>query len=238
MKWIFYLLLLINLGIFAWIMQQPPQDEVAIKSPLRDVGDLKMVPDAELKVLEDFQKRQQKQNASLSSAATTANGIDTVSESVIASGQCRRIGPFGERKTAVNIADSLAEYRLVAKIEPQVEINTLGYWAVLPALATREEADTLVEKLKSRGIRDVRRFTSGEMINAISLGLFSTEENARRRATSIENEGFVALVQPKLEEVTEFWLEFDLPQHADVPLESLRALHPQMQIKNCGGIAR
>jgi len=242
MKWIFYAMVVINLAMFAWITNKPVPKTHVVQSVVEDVGDLKIVSDVELVVRSDFQKKQEaellrkQQEANDSADTSPPDDVVFVDEGV--KKVCRRLGPFPERKIAIGVADGLAAYRLAPKVIEEQEIEVLGYWALLPALSTREEAELLVNKLKSRGIQDVRRFTSGENINAISLGLFSSEANARRRAKSVESQGFLAVVQPKEEEKKFFWLQFTQPQGLELPLDGVKQNYPEMQNKPCPGIAQ
>lgn len=242
MKWIFYAMVAINLAMLAWVTNKPAPKNHVVQSVVEDVGDLKMVSDVELVVRLDFQKkkqadiqRRQRESTGRTEISPTADvvfvkkGVKTV---------CRRLGPFPERKIAVAVADGLAAYRLAPKVIEDEQVDTMGYWALLPALPTREEAELLVNKLKSRGISDVRRFTSGNFINAISLGLFSTEANARRRAKSVESQGFLAVVQPKQEEKKNFWLQFTKPLGLELPLDGVKQNNPDLQNKPCPGIAQ
>ncbi len=242
MKWIFYAMVAINLAMFAWITNKPAPKSHVVQSAVEDVGDLKMVSDVELVVRLDFQKKKLADSHGDGREKSTGgdpalpkdvvyveNGIKSV---------CRRLGPFPERKIAVSVADGLVAYRLAPKVVEDEQIVTLGYWAMLPALPTKEEAELLVNKLKSRGIQDVRRFTSGEFINAISLGLFSTEANARRRAKSVESQGFLAVVQTKEEAKKSFWLQFSKPLALELPLDGVKQNYPDLQNKPCSGIAQ
>ena len=243
MKWIFYAMVAINLAMFAWITNKPAPKSHEVRSAVKDVGDLKIVSDVELTVRSDFQKKKETSlrdnlaSSSKTSSATTPpkevvfleNGVKSV---------CERLGPFPERETAVGIADGLAAYRLAPRVIEENTIKTIGYWALLPSLPTKEEAEKLVERLKSRGIQDVRRFSSGDFINSISLGLFSTEANAKRRAKSVESQGFLAIVQPKEEESKGFWLQFTRPKGLKLPLDTVKKNFPDLQNKPCPGIAQ
>jgi hypothetical protein len=239
MKWIFYVMVAINLAMLAWITNIPAPKDHEVRVSLKDVGDLKIVSDVELAVRLDFQKS--KQSALNRDQGSSADGSAQQDVVFVQDGielVCRRLGPFPERKITLGIADGLAAYRLAPKVIQEKRIDTLGYWAMLPSLPTKDEADELVEKLKSKGIQDVRRFTSGDFINSISLGLFSTEANAKRRARSVESQGFLAVVQPKEEEKEFFWLEYTKPKALKLPLDGVREKYPEMQNKPCPGIAQ
>jgi len=242
MKWIFYAMVLINLAMFAWITNKPAPKAHVVQSVVKDVGDLKIVSDVELVVRSDFQKKKEaerlRKEREAKGLTKISPPIDVVFVDEGVKTVCRRLGPFPERKVAIGVADGLAAFRLAPRVIEETKVETLGYWALLPALSTREEADLLVKKLKSRGIQDVRRFTAGEYINAISLGLFSSEDNARRRAKSVESQGFLAVVQPKEEEKKQFWLQFNKPQGLELPLDVVKQNNPEMQNKPCPGIAQ
>ena len=241
MKWIFYAMVVINLAMFAWITNKPAPKTYVAQSVVKDVGDLKIVSDVELVVRADFQKKKEaelQKKLEDSAAAEVSSPEDVVFVDKGVKKVCRRLGPFPERKIAVDVADGLAAYRLAPRLIEDKQIEVLGYWALLPALSTRDEAELLVKKLKSRGIQDVRRFTSGDYINAISLGLFSTEANARRRAKSVETQGFLAVVQPKEDEKTDFWLQFTQPRDLELPLDGVKENYPGLQNKPCPGIAQ
>ena len=241
MKWIFYIVLLANLGLAAWLVNTPSEKTaIPITSP-RDVGDLKIVSDVELQVRADFQKKLEKEQKS---GVFSENVLPKVefddfvfdeddNKRVI----CRQLGPFSEKKHAEDIASGLAAYRLPTKIVTTTIRDIKGYWAILPAPATRQEANELVEKLRDKGVVDVRRFVVGDLENSISLGMFSSEGNAKKRARSIEELGFVAVVTPNADEKELYWLEYMQPEGFKLPIKSVRVNYPEAKIKACPGIA-
>ena len=72
-----------------------------------------------------------------------------------------------------------------------------GYKVIVPAQESREAAIKVVEQLAEGGITDVWRFRKGEMINAISLGIFSKEETASEIAAKASALGISADVLPR-----------------------------------------
>jgi hypothetical protein len=247
MKWIFYFMLLVNLGLLAWLVNNPQKQVLATKPALSDVGDLKIVSDVELQVRADFQRDLEKELKHKKKPVVRNTGeiedeLPRVEyddfifdEDDAKKAVCRQLGPFRERKDAMNIASGLAAYRLVTKLIQETEIS--GYWALLPAQATVKESNQLVEELKKKGLVDVRRFTTGELENAISLGLFSSEINAIKRVRSVEKLGYVAIVKAKVEEKDAFWLEFMQSPGFSFPMKGVRTNFPDVEIKPCSGIA-
>lgn len=248
MKWIFYLLLLVNLGLVAWMVNAPKQQEATSKQKVRDVGDLKIVSDVELQVRADFQ-RDMDQELKKQARKPVAGKVDeelphaefdefVFDEEDAKQPVCRQLGPFAERGDASNIAAGLAAYRLVTKLVSDTSTKTTGYWAIIPAPTTLDESSLLIEKLKDKGLTDVRRFSSGSLENAISLGLFSSEGNAIKRARSVEQLGFVTLVKPKTEQAEFYWLEYMQPPGFNLPIKGVRNNFPEVQIQPCPGIAK
>jgi len=69
-------------------------------------------------------------------------------------------------------------------MERRVEEIT-RYWVFVPPAKDRRAAETLMTQLRRKGVGDM----SVRPDNAISLGVFSTEEAARRFLTSLESRG-------------------------------------------------
>ena len=200
MKWIFYFMLLVNLALLAWLVNTPQEQIKETRLVVQDVGDLKIVSDVELQVRSDFQKEMQKQQKSAAKPKPKPKDDEIGEELPIAAEKdavvsdeedvkqpvCYQLGPFPEKSDAENIASGLAAYRLASKIIKTTSVKVSGYWAMLPAQGSVKESNKLIKELKEKGLVDVRRFVTGEFENAISLGLFSNENNAKRRARQVE----------------------------------------------------
>ena len=249
MKWIFYFMLLVNLALFAWLINSPQERVAETRLVVKDVGDLKIVSDVELQVRADFQKDLSQDRNHKKQVATQNTGeIDDelprveyddfiFDEDDAKKLVCRQMGPFPEKNEAENVAGGLVAYRLTAKIIKTTDVKTNGYWAILPASPTVREANQLIKKLKDKGLKDVRRFVTGEMENAISLGQFSSEINAKKRARAVEKLGFLAIVKPKVDEKDQYWLEYMQPPGLKLPMKGVRSNFPDVEIKPCSGIA-
>ncbi len=240
MKWIFAILILVN-GVLATLTltQQPMQ--VIKKSLPEEIGDLKIVSDVDLKVLADYQKRQQDQlaklEANLKPPQAKTELMDKKSLTPAASG-CFRIGRFDDPNDAEGISAGLANYRVVSSVEKETLRKNVGYWAMLPGSGVAEEGAEFIASLKEEGFLDIRQFTSGEFAGSVSLGLFSSELNAVRQVRKAEKLGHIATVTPKFEEVTGYWVVFDKPADFTVPMESIHNAFPEVAIKACEVIAR
>ena len=96
-----------------------------------------------------------------------------------------------------------------------------GYKVIVPAQESREAAIKVVEQLAEGGITDVWRFRKGEMINAISLGIFSKEETASEIAAKASALGVSADVLPRNRTKTTWTAIFKGNTDAQAALEAL-----------------
>jgi len=96
-----------------------------------------------------------------------------------------------------------------------------GYKVIVPAQESREAAIKVVEQLAEGGITDVWRFRKGEMINAISLGIFSKEDTASEIAAKASALGISADVLPRNRTKTTWTAIFKGNPDAQTALEAL-----------------
>jgi hypothetical protein len=128
---------------------------------------------------------------------------------------CLEIGPFltqVELRRAVNTLMPVAE-----RIQYR-DTRTLirrGFRVFIPPPATREEALATARELASRGLRDYYVVTAGAEQNTVSLGLYRDEANARRRHREVSAMGFDVRLEPRNEEVAQYWVDLELDREID-----------------------
>src|SRR5689334_11272936 len=91
---------------------------------------------------------------------------------------CLEWGFFGtgEVKAAMSALGQLQPGIAVSQREVQ---TVVGYWVYIPPLETRSEVDRKIAELRKLGVEEYYAVESqGAMRNAISLGIFKTEEAA------------------------------------------------------------
>lgn len=82
-------------------------------------------------------------------------------------------------------------------INDQVEQRT-SYWVLVPPQSNRAAALAKQAELQAMGVEDLWLFRKGPLLNSISLGLFTGNRRAQRRADEIRRLGFEVEVRPKL----------------------------------------
>jgi sporulation related protein len=102
---------------------------------------------------------------------------------------CLEWGPFGtgDLKAAQAALDALQPEVSITQREVQ---TVVGYWVYIPPLDTRTEVDHKIAELRKLGIEEYYAVESqGPMRNAISLGIFRTEEAASAYLERLRDKG-------------------------------------------------
>lgn len=121
---------------------------------------------------------------------------------------CGALGPFERGAEARGLVESLAGQGLDTSLRRESMEKPIGFWVMIPPLPTREAALEKVEQLRASGVEDVRRFVKGDQVNGISLGVFSSENNARSRQRAVAEKGHRSSVVPRLIMVPTYWVDY------------------------------
>jgi hypothetical protein len=214
MKWIVYLLLLVNLGVFVWHFQSGSATPVpSTASAEHEDAVLSLV------LLKEYQQQKQDENTRW----------------------CYSVGPFETKKLAGTAATILHAAGIQAQRRLSTEARRKAYWVLLPPAESREAAKKNIARLKQLKVDDYFLVQTGDMVNAVSLGVFTMFESAHRRIKEIQDLGF----KPAIEKIElpkrEYWL--DWPQESgrsvtESDLNNIRKLSPEgRQIeRSCGKV--
>ena len=200
------MLVMLNLGAVAWWLLRPvvasataTQAVVADGPGLRLVGEpiAAITPAASLPATPPIQAEV---------ATVSANPAQDV---------CLRFGPFAEpaARDAARAALSAAGVSAVTRDSPARSAR--GWKVAMPAMASREEAVAMAERIKAAGISDLYVMNEGADANSIALGRFGGEEAARRREAELRGKGFAAQASPLGDTPAQAWLDARLPAAAN-----------------------
>ena len=118
---------------------------------------------------------------------------------------CVRAGKFNDRKAAIKAVEWMysrgAEAIDVDRRERRIVKN---YRVYLPGLPSARAADEKLAELRGRGIRDVAVMRKGARAGEISLGVFKSESNTRRRVAALEKLGYSARWAANAKTVSEY----------------------------------
>lgn len=139
--------------------------------------------------------------------ATTAPGV-------AAAETCMRLGPF---------ATAAAQQAAIARLSPHVArirgaeqpaTRSRGFLVYLPAAASHAAALEETHVLAAKGVRDYFVIGSGDMQDAVSLGVYDSPANAQKRADDLGKLGFTAKVKERIDSQPAYWADYAVPAAA------------------------
>lgn len=129
--------------------------------------------------------------------------------------QCLEVGPFLTQLDLRRATRALTPVANKLQFREARAVIRRGYRVFLPSLGSRDAALARARELAAKGLRDYYVVTAGDEQNTISLGLYRDETNARKRQTEVRALGIEASLEPRNEELPQFWLDLDVPPGLD-----------------------
>ncbi|MCF6264147.1 MAG: hypothetical protein L3J24_11250 [Xanthomonadales bacterium] len=199
-RFLLILLIIINILVVGWFMVQPPVAE-NIDTPLVNTQ-----PENLLSSGQDVIELQ----------LLSETGPNTEYGSI-----CATIGPLESAAMVRRLRDRLSAYASRIR-ERQTEARVeRGFWVYLPIADSRNAAIEYTNQLGSMGINDYFVVTSGEMQNAVSLGLYNDLPNAELRQKQLQALGFNPQLGARREYETRYWLDYQLLDDVESPWKSI-----------------
>ncbi len=127
----------------------------------------------------------------------------------VPSGICVRIGPFAKDAEALRVSRWLRarSSRLEIRHDGAAGRPLFGIYLEPRSASEREQN---LRDLARQGVRDVLPVRREGMTHAISLGVFSSQENVNRRLAEIEKQGYRPIVVPRRDVSGQRFVEAEL----------------------------
>jgi hypothetical protein len=218
MKWLLWVLLLVNVILLAYFkLVFQPQSEPVPGHPAIDPTRLKIVTAEELAQLP-------KKGESATPAVTTPVAA------------CYEWGSFAAADAARARA-ALDKLGLQATARMQAPQEAVRYWVYIPPQESLEKAQEKVNEIKDLGIDESFIVQEPKWRNAISLGVFKTEASASKYVEELHNRGIRSAIKgPRNHEggQTGYTINNVLPAQAD-EIGRLKPDFPGSELKqvNC-----
>ncbi|MCF6225911.1 MAG: SPOR domain-containing protein [Xanthomonadales bacterium] len=199
-RFLLIILIVINILVVAWFMAQPPATE-NIDTPQANTQPENLLTDGQSVI--DLQ---------LLSETDPNTEFGSI---------CATIGPLESAAMVRRLRDRLSAYASRIR-ERQTEARVeRGFWVYLPIADSRNAAIEYTNQLGSMGINDYFVVTSGEMQNAVSLGLYNNLPNAEMRQKQLQALGFNPQLGARREYETRYWLDYQLLDDVESPWKSI-----------------
>ena len=223
-------LLMLNLGVAAWWLAGPGRGAASSAPAIEDSQPgLRLLNEPVAAKAVVAVPAPASSATDLTVAPLATSGIDAEMPAppavpTTAPALCLSFGPFAdaEARDAVRPRLQALAQKLVAR-DARAR-STRGWRVYMPPLASRDEAQALVEQIKASGISDWYIIANGSEANSIALGRYGSEESARRREAQLAAKGFTARAEPLGDTPPQWWL--DARFAADASRATLAAIAP------------
>jgi hypothetical protein len=152
-------------------------------------------------------------------------------------GACVELGPLAAGEVA-RAEEALAAIAVGLKTAQRRVEESTRWWVHVPPLPTRAAATQRAAELRKQGIEDFSLINDDpQWRNAISLGVFRTEDAASRRADELRRRGVRGIeVAPREGAGTRVYLQLrDAPEPVRARLGELKDGFPAAELRECPG---
>lgn len=234
MRWIFVALILLNGVYLGWefwrrTSPQPVAEQHAVVESAPEGQALVLLterlPSAQSAVPPPPLVTQKAPSATIPASAPTTRSAAVVDnkpapKSSVPDGLlCYSIGPIPKRELAEGVIQQLNIADVSSRLQEIGTDKAARHWVILPPQSSRQQAQRLLRELQARKI-DSYLVSSGELTNAISLGLFSREALATGVRDKVREAGYPAEIRLKEPAESQFWLRLRPGQ----PIEKIEKL--------------
>jgi hypothetical protein len=188
--WLVFVLLIANIAVGGYFLAQgTPSGENEVRGREVNADKVKVFPPAAAYAVGSAGAAP----AANAPAKATEKPVEKSAENAApkpAAAACLEWGTFGAaelERAQAQIAALGTTRTIVHELGP-----ALAWWVHVPPLRSREEAERRAQAIEAAGVKDVQVVADGRWRNAISLGIFKTEEAAgaqlaRMQAAGVRN---------------------------------------------------
>ncbi|MDT8410556.1 MAG: hypothetical protein RQ741_13240 [Wenzhouxiangellaceae bacterium] len=123
--------------------------------------------------------------------------------------RCYTLGPLTTLVQQSRAQDRLRPFANQLRMRTTQADNDRGWW-VFVATPSRSAAIAMSQNLAERGLEDYYIVADESLPDAVSLGLYSDLENARRRRAQVRKMGFNAQLSIRREDTPQFWIDYQI----------------------------
>ncbi len=127
---------------------------------------------------------------------------------------CYTYGPIPNLEESELLSTWLDERDILYKQRQTDEQGKQLFWVYLAPQESRAQAEAALKDLKQKGVKDMRLVREGDLSNAISLGLFSSQAAVNRRLNEIKAKGYQSVVVPYSGGKKVHWFDVSIVQNS------------------------
>lgn len=128
---------------------------------------------------------------------------------------CYTYGPIPSQEESSLFSKWLDDRNIQYEERQTDEQGKQLFWIYLAPRESHEKAVAAIKDLRQKGVKDVRLIREGDLLNAISLGLFSSQAAVNRRLNEIKTKGYQSVVVPYSGGKKIYWFDVAVVQNSD-----------------------
>lgn len=201
MKLAIVALLVVNVGLFAW------QYDAHVRGETRAALERPALPDGipRLVLLREVAAVPQPRRPAEDAGEEDPPRRETVADAEPAD-RCVAAGPFEQATERDAFRDWLRGYAATLESRAEAVRTRQLFWVYLEP-ASDADARQRIDDLRERGVEDYMLIRRGGLRNAISLGLFSSQDSVNRRLAELSEQGYQPVVVPRFETSDRYWVD-------------------------------
>ena len=133
-----------------------------------------------------------------------------------AADMCFSFGPFPDVRETKDLLAWFDERHVSVQQRPEKDKENQLFWIYLAPQDSLGGAMQAIADLKKKGIKDYRLIETGDLRNAISLGLFSTQASVNRRLNELKDKGYRPIVVPYRAANIIYWVDVKLVNQQNI----------------------
>ena len=223
MRIVFFLLLLANLGFFAWgyFGAGRASDEPQLVEQQLNPQEIRLLAPEQVAKLAAERAKQAAERPKAPAKPPVA--------------ACLELGGFGPAD-AVRVQQALEPFALGSRLSQRRAEDVASYWVFIPPLRSAQAANLKSAELRKLGVEDFFVVQQDAKLRfAISLGVFKTEEAANARLAELRKKGVrTARVGPKETSVQKVYFSIkEVPDALAAKLNDLKQSFAGAELRDC-----
>ena len=130
---------------------------------------------------------------------------------------CYSVGPFLLISDVNGVSQLFSRAQILTQERAESQRQQVGYWVYVPPMSSMQQARTALSKIKEGNVSDVLIISEGTKANAISAGVYKTEELGNERQKLLAELGYKARVEPLYRTQPQYWLDLELMNSTQIP---------------------
>nr|VFK57585.1 MAG: hypothetical protein BECKTUN1418F_GA0071002_11216 [Candidatus Kentron sp. TUN]VFK66154.1 MAG: hypothetical protein BECKTUN1418E_GA0071001_11196 [Candidatus Kentron sp. TUN] len=246
MKWVFYLLLAVNVAYFAWqkwyidspVISSPEVPNISLPNQANRLLLLNEIDPTGLQLRTAPHAQHQKpplaatpkpitKPASIMekpipviekpTPVTELAAKMQVNEDKKETQACLRLGPLS-KKIEINAVRAWLKTHNITTVSQTHERRKIPlHWVYFPPFKTHAEAKKYADRMRKNGIKDIYVLPEGKMSRAISLGIFSKRASMENRIAELREKGYSPSIGSRARVQKITWLNITLPTKLTFP---------------------